>query len=44
LNSFNETISLYSSVLNSTESKPEEQAKEETEEEKGIFEKAKDWV
>jgi len=44
LNSFNETISLYSSVLNSTESKPEEQAKEDTEEEKGIFEKAKDWV
>ena len=39
LNTFNETISLYSSVLNSADSK-----EEQNEEEKGIFEKAKDWV
>lgn len=48
LNSFNETMSLYSSILNSQESqgtkKTEEKKEEQKVEDKGFLTKTKDWV
>ena len=48
LNSFNETMNLYASILNSQESqetkKTEEKKEEKKTEDKGFFTKTKDWV
>lgn len=44
LSSFNETMNLYSSILSSTDSKPENEIEQETSEEKWFFWKTRDWV
>jgi len=44
LSSFNETMSLYASILSSTESTPAEATNSETQEEKWFFTKTKEWV
>ena len=44
LNSFNETMNLYSSILSLTDSKPEDGIDQETSEEKWFLWKTRDWV